>query len=224
MGFAAGRTQQLFPHSSKPRTLAATILASRTMNKYSVIISLSILVSLYSCSSGKYTTREIITPKEFLTSPMTDKKKYNQDKETILAQINRLFLSRDESFENEKYIDSTYFSVDTLLYDNELNKIAAFILQKFPSSRSFPQQTECDWVYSGYCYLGQKQVDTFNLKWFSDFSFKGYCSKKEVQYYLYHLFITRSAPNKKLPQTNVPKYNMDDKRFWESENWRRIFR
>jgi hypothetical protein len=187
-----------------------------------LLLPIILTIVVVSCSR-RIVLKNIVTPKEYLITAKVDKAYYVKDKEAVLKQIEYFFYTHKESFYNQRFIDSTFLMVDTIFYSENLDKIGTFIIEKIPASRMIPPQTENQWVYNAYCYLGKRQTDTFDLRWLQKFSFIGNRNIEEGRNYLKSFYLLRFT-TPKYPNPTPYEYNMDDKRFWNSKDWRLCFK
>jgi hypothetical protein len=182
------------------------------------------VLSLTGCN-GK--SQKLETPKEFINNVAVDSAIYLKDKAAILDSLYGKMKRHEASFTNPEYYDSTELSIDTIMYDTSLNKIAVFVVAKNPTHRNPYSQSKLPFYYHGNCYVG-KRVDAgssnFELKCLCRFSEINFDDKETVIKALKEDFFIELATV--LDENNQPvfKYNLNDKRFWDSPTgWRRMF-
>lgn len=182
------------------------------------------LLALISCNGSSQQKK---TPKEFVSEVVVDKAAYSRDSTAIVADLYQKMKNHEASFTNPEYYDSTVLMVDTIMYDPSLNKIAVFVIAKNPTYRNPHSDSKLPYYYNANCYLGKRtQVDSsiFKLKQLGPFSVVNFDDTQEIRQAIrdnYFLELATVLDEKSQP---VFKYNINDKRFWNSPTgWKRMF-
>lgn len=182
------------------------------------------LVCLTACNSN---SQKKETSKEFINNVIVDSAIYSKDSEAILTDLYKKMKNHEASFTNPEYFEFTELIIDTVIYDPSLNKIAVFVVAKNPIQRNPHSDSKLPYYYNANCYLGKRihlDSNKFELKClcrFSEINFDDY--KTTVDGLKEDFFITLATvlDAKKNP---VFKYNINDKRFWDSPTgWKRMF-
>jgi hypothetical protein len=183
-----------------------------------------VVLFLIACNGS---SQKLETPKEFVSNVVVDDSMYVRDKAAILDSLYWKMKRHEATFTNPEYYDSTELSVDTVMYDFSLNKIAVFVVTKNPIHRNLYSQSKLPFYYHANCYLGKRKYvgsNIFELKPLGPFSLINFDDKQKIlkaisEYYFLELATV-------LDENNQPvfKYNLNDKRFWDSRTgWRRMF-
>jgi hypothetical protein len=176
-----------------------------------------------SCNFGTGAGETRITPNEFLNSPEINETIYNKDKDVIISQIQHFLSTHSKSFYSKEYFDSTILGIDTILYSPDQEKIAVFIFTKNPITRQSDPNFKYTYYYDASCYLGKRQIDTFDLKWLNRFSLINFYSQQEVTNDLRKMYFTEFATLKNGDNTYTYNVNLDDKRFWDCYAWTQYY-
>ncbi len=172
--------------------------------------------------------QKVETPKEFINNIIVDSATYSKDKAAVLDNLYIKMKKHEDSFTNPEYYDSTELSIDTILYDISLNKIALFVVVKNPTYRNPYSRSKSPYYYHANCYLGERKYsdsNIFELNPLGPFSLINFEDKQTILKAMYEYFFLELATV--LDENNQPvfKYNLNDKRFWDSATgWRRMFR
>lgn len=186
-----------------------------------------ITVFLFALASWNCNSQQMKTPKEYINSVQVNASTYSKDSIAILANLYTKMKNHEASFTNPEYFDSTEIIIDTIMYDTSLNKVAVFVITKNPTYRNPHSDSKLPYYYNANCYLGKrKYADSclFELKSLGPFSLVNFDNKIEIRQALrdYYFFELATVLNEK--RESVFKYNLDDKRFWESSTgWKRMF-
>jgi hypothetical protein len=199
--------------------LTALKLHPIPMNRFLPIVLLITLTSIWSCHFGKGNG----TPKEFLNETNVDVAIYTKDKMTLNKQFENFLTTHDESFYSKEYFDSTMLIIDTILYSQDRNRTAVFVFTKNPTSRQPDPNKKDKWYYDGYCYLGKRQSDTFDLRWLNRFNLTNFHHQQLAVNRLRELYFTEFSTWKNTDETYRYGVNLDDKRFWKCKVWEEYF-
>lgn len=182
------------------------------------------VLSLTACNGR---SQKLETPKEFINSVVVDSAIYSKDKAMILDSLYMKMKKHEATFTNPEYYDSTELSVDTIMYDISLNKVAVFVISKNPTNRNPYSQSKLPFYYHANCYLGKrKYVDSsvFELKPLGPFSLINFDNKQTILKAIREYYFLELAAVLDENSQPVFKYNLNDKRFWDSPTgWRRMF-
>lgn len=183
-----------------------------------------VLLGLTSCNGN---SQKLETPKEFINKVTVGASFYSKDSAVVAADLYLKMKNHQASFTNREYFDSTVLEIDTIMYDSSLNKIAVFVIAKNPTYRNPHSDSKLPFYYNANCYLGKRinlNSDIFELKQLGPFSLVNFDDTKEIRQAIrdyYFLELATVLDEKKEP---VFKYNLNDKRFWESPTgWKRTF-
>jgi hypothetical protein len=185
-----------------------------------IVIALVFLV--VSCNYGAGVGEKIYTPSQYINHVPVTKHRYSQDSVYVIRQLTGLLQMHKESFYAKEYDSLSELSIDTLIYSDNLNKLAAFILCKTKSSS---KSQDNNYQYDAYCYLGIRdpQPDTISLKWLGRFNPTNWKNKYEVSSLIRDMYFTEFAAIKDTSGAYWYKYNLNDKRFWNSVVWQEYF-
>jgi hypothetical protein len=182
------------------------------------------IILLIACNGNDQQT---VTPKEFLNHVIVNDTVYSKDSVAIIADLYTKLKNHEASFTNQEYFDSTVLVIDTIMYDSSQNKIAAFVIAQNPSYRNPYRQTDTPYYYNASCYLGKRILQDssrFELKDTGPFYLNNFGEKEVIKKAIREYYFLELAT--KLDEKGQPsfKYNLDDKRFWESSTgWKRVF-
>ncbi|MBZ5856416.1 hypothetical protein [Flavihumibacter profundi] len=187
----------------------------------------NIILFLFTLSSCNGNSQRLETPKEFINQVTIDNSVYSKDSVAILADMYSKMRNREASFTNPEYFDSTVLTIDTIMYDSSSNKIAVFVIAKNPTYRNPHSDSKLPYYYNANCYLGKRiEADSsiFELKCLCRFSEINFDDKETIVKALKEDFFLELATVLDEKKEPVFKYNLNDKRFWESPTgWRRMF-
>jgi len=190
-------------------------------------MSRNIIFLLFVLASCTGNSQHIETPPEFINHVLVDNGIYTKDSTAILADLYLKMRNHEASFVNSEYFDSTILTVDTIIYDYSLNKIAVFVVAKNAIDRNPHADSKSPFYYNANCYLGRRineNSNTFELKCLCRFSEINFYDHETIVKALKEDFFLELATV--LDEKNLPvfKYNLNDKRFWESPTgWKRVF-
>lgn len=192
---------------------------------FKVYIILLIYFALVSCNGNG---QQLETPKEFINHVTVGTKLYSKDSIAILSALYTKMRNHQESFTNSEYFDSTILLLDTIMYDSSLSKIAIFVIAKNPIAKNPYSDSKLPYYYNASCYLGKRKFidsSSFELKQLGPFSLANFDSDVIIKQAIRNYFFLELATL--LDEKNQPvfKYNLNDKRFWDSATgWRRMFK
>ena len=182
------------------------------------------LFALISCNGN---SQKLETPKEFINQVTVENSIYSKDSVAILADLNLKMRNHEASFTNPEYFDSTVLAIDTIMYDSSLNKIAVFVIAKNPTYRNSHSDSKLPYYYNANCYIGKRiKADSsiFELKCLCRFSEINFDDEETIVKALKEDFFLELATVLDEKKQPVFKYNLNDKRFWESPTgWKRMF-
>lgn len=187
------------------------------------LIAMLISLLFAACHYGTGVGEKKKTPPEFINDTKVNPALYENDKRTIVKQLYGFLLQHKKPFESDEYFDSTELKVDTILYSKAHDSVSVFVLAKNPVSRQLVPNKEYRWYCDAYCYLGIREKDTFMLKWLRPYSLSSFYDEKKAAEELRNQFFTTFATLKDTSGAYVYKYNLDDKRFWQSAVWEKYF-
>lgn len=186
-----------------------------------------LILLFFFLSACKVNTPKTGTPPEFVNSIIPDSSMYAKDKMVILDSLYEKMKNHQASFSNPEYFDSTELSVDTILYDTSFNKIAVFVVSKNPTYRNPYSDSKLPFYYNGNCYIGKRtrpDLNMFDLKCLCRFSEVNFNDKQTTIRALQDDFFYELATVLDENSQPVFRYNLNDKRFWESPTgWKSFF-
>lgn len=182
------------------------------------------ILSIAACNGS---SQKIETPKEFINNVIIDSAIYLKDRVAILDSLYMKMKKHEATFTNPEYYDSTELTVDTIMYDSSLSKVAVFVVTKNPTHRNPYSQSKLPFYYHANCYLGKRKYtdsSIFELKPLGPFSLINFDDKKTVLKAISDYYFLELATVLDENSQPVFKYNLNDKRFWDSPTgWRRMF-
>ncbi|WP_133054604.1 hypothetical protein [Niastella populi] len=191
-------------------------------------MSRNIIIFIFFFTSCFVKHKERGTPENFINHVIADASIYSRDSVAILADLYFKMKNHTASFTNPEYFDSTVLFIDTIIYDSSLDKIAVFLVAQNPTCRNPNSRSKLPYYYNANCYLGKrlkKDSSTFDLKClcgYSEINFNDYESALDALEEDFFLELATLLDEKNQP---VYKYNVNDRRFWESPTgWKRIFK
>lgn len=197
-----------------------TLKSSESM--YRIIVFF--LFALVSCNVNSQKKK---TPQEFINKVVVNSSTYSKDSVAILDDLYLKMKNHEASFTNPEYFDSTILLVDTIMYDTSLNKIAVFVIVKNPTYRNPYSDSKLPYYYNANCYLGKRTYadsSIFKLKDIGPFSLANFIDVHEVRQAIRDYYFLELATVLDAKSEPTFKYNLDDKRFWESPTgWERTF-
>lgn len=184
------------------------------------LIYLSFLTLNCQCNMGQSPTE-----KRFLNNVIVEDSIHENDKAKLLTSLKESLRKHESSFYSKEYYDSTELMIDTIFYNEKKNKIALFAITKNPTSRQLNPNKSYEFYYDAFCFLGKKNVvtDTWNIIWFNVFNLINYDNPNEVKERIKIRYFNELATVKDTTGNPFYKYNLNDKRFWESPAWEKYF-
>jgi hypothetical protein len=188
----------------------------------------NIIIFIFALASCNGNSQQLETPEEFLNHVTIEPVTYSKDSTAIIADLYIKMKNHEASFANPEYFDSTVLMIDTIMYDFSLSKIAVFVVAKNPTYRNPHSDSKLPYYYNANCYLGKrinKDSGAFELKCLCRFTEINFDDSVTVVKALKEDFFLELATV--LDESNQPvfKYNLNDKRFWESPTgWKRVFK
>lgn len=183
---------------------------------------------IISCHYGTGVGERKFTPQKFLNHTKISREDYLKDSNTIIAILGTYLNNHEQSFYNKEYFHSTGIIIDTILYNMNFNKIAVFVIAKTPmyGRKEVARAKNANYWYDAYCYIGIR-IGTvrsgFKLKWVKRSSIINWYEKNEVSRAIKDEYFTEFATIKDTSGDYRYKYNLDDKRFWDSSIWDEYF-
>lgn len=182
-----------------------------------------LLLFFLSCNrSGR-----VNTPKDFVNNVVVKPSLYSRDSISILLNLYDKMKNHESSFQNPEYFDSTKLYLDTILYDSTFNKVALFVIAENPVHRNPYSDSKLPYYYNANCYLGKRLIadssifDLKNIGPVSIINFDDRATTSKAIRESYYSELTTFLDAEGIPNYD---YNVNDKRFWESEKgWKRVF-
>jgi hypothetical protein len=188
------------------------------MQKHLNMIQVFFIIAYALTCSCKGIKQKEETPREFLNFTEISRQNYTDDSVKIIKQLMVLLAKRKDFFYNKAYFDSTELIIDSIIYNPDFCKLAAFVIVKNPTYRQLVPDTGSEWYYDATCYLGLRQKDTIELSWigpvFTNSTDKQNVSN-EIRQACFRTFATRDT-------SDAYSYNLNDIRFWNSPIWKKI--
>lgn len=190
-----------------------------------IVIFCFLIFQLASCQNRKVK----ITPKEFTSIVKAPKGLYQTDSIKLVKLIRNEIKDKKEAYSANFYDDSTGIIIDTIMYNNNFDRMVFFIIDKVENKKLYPK----DWKnkdvkpleqygnlpYEGYhynakAYLGVRNGDAISINNYFRLNIDDYTDIKELkQRQRQMLFEEYSAVNEK-----GYEYNLNDKRFWNNSH------
>ena len=172
---------------------------------------------LYGCLEFR---RNTDTPEKFLNHSIIRQEDYNKDKSTLLVQFKKLIEEHSGFFKSSEYFEGTEIIIDTIVYNSKYDKLAILIITKNPTSRQLiPTRNEA-WYYNATSYLGVRLNDSISLSWLGN-NFTNSTDSAEISHDIreacFRNFVTTDTVGE-----YAHKYNLNDTRFWTSNEWVKI--
>jgi hypothetical protein len=197
------------------------------MNK-TFLINLFLVTFISACQYGTGVGEKKYTPKIFLNHIENSKAGYLKDRNATHAILKTYLSNHEQSFYNKEYFDSTEIIIDTILYNTNFNKIAVFAITKTPMYRRkevFRVKNTSHW-YDAYCYIGIRTdtvANSLKLEWVKRSIIINWYNEDEVSRAIRDQYFTEFATIRDTSGKYKYKYNLDDKRFWDSPIWDEYF-
>ncbi|SKA41851.1 hypothetical protein SAMN04488128_105531 [Chitinophaga eiseniae] len=188
------------------------------MIKHKLIIFFTFGLIALSC-----TEKRIRTPKAFLNTVERDTDSYVKDKDVLARQIREFMTKHEQSFYSAEYYDSTTLQIDSILYNNDHQKVIVFVLTKNPIHRQLMPAKNYNWYYNAFCYLGIRQKDEFKLEWMDSFNIINFYDGEKASEAIKDMYFTQFATIREVNGEYKYKYNFDDTRFWSDPIWEKYF-
>ncbi len=161
--------------------------------------------------------RDTDTPENFLNYVQVTHQEYYRDSVIVINELKVLLKNRKDFFQNSAYFDSTQLIVDSILYNQALDKVAVFVLAKNPTYRQLSPNNENMWYYDATCFLGNRKGQSIELIWVGPVLTNAENEKDASKY-------IRDACFRHFVSTEggIYLYNVNDVRFWSSPIWKKI--
>ena len=160
------------------------------------------------------------TPDQFLNKNLNTKENYTQDSLAISKDLKTLLLQHADFFHSKEYFDGTQIIIDTIIYSPDFSKLAILLLTKNPTSRQLMPTINKEFYYDATAYLGIRQKDTLSLSWLGP-NFSNSTNRKELSKDIRQACF-RTFVSKDTTEYNAHKFNLNDIRFWTSNEWKII--
>jgi hypothetical protein len=160
------------------------------------------------------------TPDQFINQTVNKEEDYSKDSLKISHDLKELLLQHEGFFYSQEYFEGTVIIIDTIIYSPDLNKLAILFMTKNPTSRQLMPTENEDFYYDATTYLGLRKNDTISLSWLGA-NFTNSTNRKELSKDIRQACFRRFV-SKDTSQQNAHKYNLNDIRFWTSDEWQKI--
>lgn len=174
---------------------------------------ISIVSLFYSCKSKNETQYK------FLNNIIVKQNTYNKDSVQIIAKLKKDLENQIDFFGNSAYFEKTEIIIDSLIYNSNQDKIAAFIIIKNPTYRQLLPDKNHGWYYDATCYLGIRRKDSISLSWIGP-SFTNAENISELKNISRKSYFTEYSTMKDIYGQYRYKYNIGDTRFWDCPIWK----
>lgn len=135
-------------------------------------------------------------------------------------QFNDLKLKHEDFYYSQENFEGTEIIIDTILYSPEYDKLVILMITKNPTSRQLrPEKNEL-WYYDATSYLGVRQNDSIILSQLG-YNFNNSNDLSALSHILRQASF-RTFVSKDTTGVNSHKYNLNDIRFWTSQEWEEI--
>ena len=187
----------------------------------SIIIFLGLIICYFTYVYGLLDFRKNTdTSDKFLNHTNISLNEYNKDKSELINQFKNLVIKHVDFFYSKEYFEGTEIIIDTILYSPKFDKLAILIITKNPTSRQLMPDKNETWYYNATSYLGVRQNDSINLSWLGpNFSNSNDISDLSniLRNACFKTFVTKDTVSE-----YAHKYNLNDTRFWSSNEWQII--
>jgi hypothetical protein len=159
------------------------------------------------------------TPTQYVNKTTRNHVDYKIDQEKLLVQFSELLNKRMEFFSNSSYSDSTtQIIIDTIIYSPDFNRLGVLIIAKNPTFRQLVPTKHGKWFFDSTCYLAIRKNGLFELKMLGPIFTNEKSNKdasKDIRDACFRHFIVKAS--------DIYKFNLDDRRFWQSKIWQSYF-
>lgn len=183
-----------------------------------IVFTLGILFWYFNIKGWLSFHKNTDTPKGFLNYSTIKKEDYTKDSTKLIQIFNSTLEKREGFFNNKMYFDSTKLIIDTIIYNQEFDKMAIFLIVANPTYRQLMPNKKYNWVYDATCYLGLKKNDTIALTWVGPVFTNSYNQQNisnNIRDACFRHFVTSDT-------NRLYMYNMNDVRFWSSPIWQKV--
>jgi len=153
------------------------------------------------------------TPKKYLSVEMPSRENYKHDNLVLVSLLKKKLINYEGFFNNRSYFDSTEIIIDTIIYNADFTKIAAIVVVKNPTYRQISPDLKHKYYYDATSYLGIRKNSVLELSWV------GPVFTNSVSYQRASVDIRNACFRTFVTPNGLYKYNMNDKRFWNSSIW-----
>lgn len=187
------------------------------------ILSLFLLLTAVcsACYYGMGTREKVLTPEEFLNNSRISSADYSEDSTELLLELKKMLNNHEASFHSKEYDDATVLIIDTIIYNENFDRLGVFVISKNPTYKQLAPDSNHSWYYDATCYLGLKQQDTISLSWLGP-NFTNSSDQKTLSAMFRDACFTAFA-NTDTTNGGLYRYNLNDKRFWEGPLWQKKF-
>ncbi len=164
------------------------------------------------------------TPKAYINKVVVSDSLYWSDSLWLVGHLKERIKDRSGSFYIKEYYDSTQLFIDTIIYNQDKNKIAFLVITKNPMHRrlyKLPSDEKYDFYFDAYCYLGKRLDGTnaWDTRWFRTLSLSNYYDYAETSERIRWKYFNELVTVRDTSGASAFKYNVDDIRFWNGPAW-----
>ncbi|TXD64171.1 hypothetical protein [Polaribacter glomeratus] len=198
------------------------------MNKNIIIIAILLSFQMMSCQN--MTVK--LTPQEFKSNNKASKKLYLKDSISLVRLIKEDIKEHKGDYHSKAYDYSTKIIIDTIMYNSDFNKLIFFIIDKKENKKAYPEtltKENVDYLikegnadipyegfhYTGKAYIGIRENDSLYINNYFRMTTAGYNIINDVKKEQRVAFFEEYSAVK----YKGYEYNLDDKRFWDSDIW-----
>lgn len=148
---------------------------------------------------------------------------YERVQTQLKDSINKYIIEKKGPYHSHKFADNNMVIIDSLILSPDEKKIVAFVITQNMNSDT-ALSIEKDSLFDASCFIGiLHNKNILNLKWFPVFNIRRFTSIKETSDEVRHQYFKDLEKIKDSNNKSLYKYNVGDKRFWNSFIWDKYF-
>ena len=182
-----------------------------------VVLSFAIL---YGCKDyrGTHTTQL----KYKYKIPATAFARYSDDTTAIRTILQKMLIKKTEPFDLKLYDSQTNLVIDSLIYGPDQLRMIVFVIARNSSTKLSSRENDSPFFYYAYYLFGSRQSmkDPINVFDYSGYRLGNFYDRAEISEALRDYCFNRMQRVESTEQY----YNVDDKRFWNSNYFERVLR
>jgi hypothetical protein len=173
-----------------------------------------LLLGFGSCGQGS-----VGTPKEYKYNVDVDANEYSKDSTRLYYTLETMLFKNLSPFSPSSYYDSTTrIYIDSILYSPDELRAVVFVINRVAKDKKKLSLKNNFEYNANYLFCDKVNKDsTIKVYRYSAFNLSKYGSYADVKNALFELCFGRRATDKW--NEKQPRFNMDDSRFWNSEEF-----